>query len=230
MSPVAGALLVNKIMPIIMAMVPQVVKPVEPDDTEELVQDTVAQAARMLHSAEEQGKTVHPSGIAYFAIQRAKSGRRSTGGGRVDALCPAARLDGHVAISYLDAELPCGHEDDGSMSLHDVLAAPQEDPAQEAARSLDWGALMGTLDSRERSLVRALVKGDKQQALARRFGVNPATITQLKRKLARRVREQWGEDVFTDIACKPRWHASLAVNTERDAARHNRALAQQAVA
>ena len=61
MSPYAGAMLVEKIMPIILAMVPQSVRPVGPDDTEELVQDTVAAAARMLHSAEENGKPVHLS-------------------------------------------------------------------------------------------------------------------------------------------------------------------------
>ena len=132
MSPAAGMLLVDQIVPIIEGTVPRSVMPVGSEDAGELVQDTVAMAAGLVESCENRGKPIYPSSVAYYAIQHAKHGRRSYGATRTDALCPAAQLDEHVSLSSLDEPIPV--EDEHDLTLHDLLAGPAEDPAQKAAR------------------------------------------------------------------------------------------------
>ena len=79
MSPAAGLVLVQEIAPRIQAAVPRTVKPVGAEDFGEVVADTIAMAAKMVESCEAQGKPIYASSIAYFSIQAAKEGRRSTG-------------------------------------------------------------------------------------------------------------------------------------------------------
>jgi len=77
MTAYAGELLVSQILPIITATVPQVARPVGAETFGELVQDTLAIAAQMVESCEVRGKQIIPNSVAYYAIQRAKHGRRS---------------------------------------------------------------------------------------------------------------------------------------------------------
>lgn len=78
MSPQAGMILINEIMPRLRAAVPRTVCPVVgAEDPEELVQDAAAIASAMLHSAEARGRPLKPACVAYYAIQALRSGRRS---------------------------------------------------------------------------------------------------------------------------------------------------------
>ena len=52
MSSSAGLLLVQEIVPRIEAVIPRSVKQVGSEDVQEVTQDAIAMAARMLHSAE----------------------------------------------------------------------------------------------------------------------------------------------------------------------------------
>ncbi len=94
MSPQAGWLLVNEIVPRLKSSISTSVRPVGCEDMAELVQDGTAIAAKMLHSAEAQGKLVSAGNIAYYAVQHLKSGRRSTGYHKTDPLHAAAQLSG----------------------------------------------------------------------------------------------------------------------------------------
>ncbi|MCX7010601.1 MAG: hypothetical protein NTY53_25715, partial [Kiritimatiellaeota bacterium] len=73
----AGLLLVNEVAPLIRGAVPRVVRPVGCEDAEELVQDALCSAAQMIEASELNGKKLYPSSIAFYAIQRARVGRRS---------------------------------------------------------------------------------------------------------------------------------------------------------
>jgi hypothetical protein len=64
MSPQAGWLLVNEIVPRLKSSIATSVRPVGCEDMEELVQDGTAIAATMLHSAETQGKQVMWRGMS----------------------------------------------------------------------------------------------------------------------------------------------------------------------
>ena len=83
------------------------------DDAEELYQDGLAIAAQMLDSAEKRGKKVTAGNIAWYASKQLSTGRRSNYGGRMDALSPAAQLDGNVQLSSLQHEVARAHDPEG---------------------------------------------------------------------------------------------------------------------
>ena len=61
MSPEAGWLLVDQIVPRLRAVIPRSVLCVGSEDHEELVQDATCLAARIMHNGEQKGKRVpHP--------------------------------------------------------------------------------------------------------------------------------------------------------------------------
>ena len=79
MSPQAGYILQDQVVPCLRSAIPNVCHCVGSEDAQELIQDSIALAARLMHNVEAQGKTVNPGNIAYYTIQHIKSGRRSTG-------------------------------------------------------------------------------------------------------------------------------------------------------
>ena len=64
MSPAAGDLLVEHIAPRLRSAIPNCVYPVGAEDAEELVQDAIVIAAKMLDNVERSGKSVTPGNIA----------------------------------------------------------------------------------------------------------------------------------------------------------------------
>lgn len=209
MSPRAGALLTEEIMPIIVAVVPGQVRPVACEDHAELIQDALATAAMMLEALERAGKEPIAKSVAYYSVQRVKSGRRSYGSGRTDVLSAAAQLDGRAVMMSLDDVDDRQDEHHDGMSLGDQLAATVEDPATIAARSVDWDELEDHLDRRECQVVQGLSIGQGSSELARSFRVSPARVTQIKRDIGSKIRECWGDDALQDLGRMPTWKASL---------------------
>ncbi len=77
MSPRSAWLLQEEIVPRLKSAVPQTVSFIGSEDAEELVQDSIAMAAKLLHNVDKAHKRVTPGNIAYYTIQHMKSGRRS---------------------------------------------------------------------------------------------------------------------------------------------------------
>jgi len=75
-----------------------------------------------------------PRSVAYYTIQRLKSGRRSQYAGRLDAMCPAAKLDEQVVLSDMDATVLS--ESGEELTFGDMLAGNDDDAATLAARDL----------------------------------------------------------------------------------------------
>ena len=70
MTTTAGQLLLNQIMPLIMAAIARgAVKPVGTEDPAELQAEGIALAAALLDSAEAKGKCVTAGNVAFYAIQ-----------------------------------------------------------------------------------------------------------------------------------------------------------------
>ena len=222
MSPYCGEILVGSVGPIIAATVHRAIKPVGSETFEELVQDGMAIAAGMLDSAERRGQPLLAKSTAYYALQQLKTGRRSTGATRTDAMCPAAQLDDNVTVASMDEVVP-GDEGDGELSLHELLAAPAEDPAHQAARELDWSELMGDMSERDIALLRTTINGDSLGLLAQQFGVSAPRITQIKREIGEQIRLRWGKTALADVARAPAWAGSINAAHERQACRHARA-------
>jgi hypothetical protein len=72
-------MLQEEIAPRLKSAVPQVVPFIGSEGAQELVQDSIAMASKMLVNVERSRKKVTPGNVAYYAIQHLKSGRRSTG-------------------------------------------------------------------------------------------------------------------------------------------------------
>ena len=228
MTAYAGELLVSQIMPIITATVPQVVRPVGAESYDELVQDTVATAAQMVESCEVRGRQIIPNSVAYYAIQRAKHGRRSQSAARMDVMCPAAALDSQVAMDYLDDVVGEG-EFGEPLTLHDVLANHDEDPSQTAAREIDWAELLKDFNVRDIAVLHYTVNGGRLDKLAKQFGVSSARLSQLKRELGKQVKIRWGDDALENVMRLPAWAGNVNANREHQACVHDRALEARAV-
>ena len=226
MSPATARMLIEQVLPRIKSAVPNSVKRVGCEDVDELIQDTAAQAAYALESCENRGVPIYPASVAYYAVQRAKSGRRSYGATRTDAMCPACQLDGNSTLASMDEHLPCDDEDAGA-TLHDVLSNDTEDPSQIAGRELDWESLLADLDDRELAIVEATANGDKLDRLASRFHISAPRITQIKQAIGKQVKARWGSTVLADIARSPRWSSSLMATWQRELCRHARSKASE---
>jgi len=88
MSPQAGWILQEEIAPRIAGAVPRSILCVGAEDSQELVHDGIAMAAKMVDSLEQRGKLdkVTPGNVAYYTLQHLKSGRRANGSSRVDVM------------------------------------------------------------------------------------------------------------------------------------------------
>ena len=226
MTAAAAEMLVREILPRIASAAPRILKRGGTEDDPELVQDGLVQAVDAIESLETRGQPLYASSIAFYTLQRLKSGRRANYAGRADAMSVAAQLDGRSALSSMDAPMPSDIEGD-ELTLHDVLSNDTEDPSQIAGRKLDWDELLGTLTDRELAIVEASANGDKLDRLASRFHISPPRITQIKQAIGKQVKARWGSTVLADIARSPRWASSLMANWQRDLCRHARAKANE---
>ena len=215
----AGMLLVNEIAPLIRGAVPRVVRPVGCEDAEELVQDALCTAAQMIEASERSGKKLFPSSIAFYAIQRAKVGRRSGYAGEMDAMSSAARLRCLVGVETM--ELPVGAEDAEEYTLHDALADPHaEDPAQVAARELDWSELLEDMNQRDVAILKMAAGQVTNGELSRRWRITASRVSQIKRELGRQIKLRWGDSALVDAMAEPRWlRSNLRCTRERWACR-----------
>src|SRR5450830_1248283 len=203
MSPYAGSLLLQ-IMPLIKATVMRTIKPVGCEDHEEIVQDATAMAANMLDSCERNGKTLIPKSVAYYAVQAAKSGRRSTYGGRSDACSSAAHKDRRAVLVSMDEPLEIGGDDE--TTLGDMLADKHDDPATLGARNMDWNELMAKLDDRSVDIINGMAQGMMNNEVAKTLKISAPRVCQIKRKIAGQIRQEWGDNF---IANKPAWRRML---------------------
>ena len=204
MSPYAGMILLEQVMPLIRAAIGRgIAQPVGCEDIAELVQDGIAQAAAMIEGSEKAGKELHPKSVAWYAVQSIKSGRRSTCITRTDAMAPGTYLDKRVELSSLDAPVE-SDDDTQEMSLHDLLAGDGESADVAAGRRLDWEDVLPTFDDRCQSILRETAEGYRTGELARKHGVSAPRIVQIRREAGEGIREAWGNDAGSAMS-EPDW-------------------------
>ncbi|MCB1085725.1 MAG: hypothetical protein KDM63_01660 [Verrucomicrobiae bacterium] len=222
MSPHAGWMLLEEIAPRLKAASSYLPK-VGADDAEELLQDGMAIAARLLDSAERQGKQVAASSIAYYTLCQLRTGRRSTYGGRADVLSPAAQLDGRSHLTSVEAEMN-DPETGESISLGEALACNDEDPSLAAARNLDWLSFLQAEDPMTGLMIGAFARGDTMRDLKEVTGLSDSGISSRKRQMAARLLEHFGADsiktCIADAGRDPSWMADLIAEREFEACQH----------
>ena len=84
MSPQAGWILQEEVVPRLRSSIPRAVRCVGAEDAEELIQDATVIAAKMIIRAESLGKLgkITPGNFAYYTLQHCKAGRRAMGSPR----------------------------------------------------------------------------------------------------------------------------------------------------
>ena len=211
-----------EIVPRLRATLPNAVCLVGCEDTEELIQDATAIAAKILDSVEARQRAATPGNIAYYATKLTRQGRRSTGQRQNDPLDPLTQLSGRCRLVSLDAPLTSETDGEEIMCLHDSLAAKTEDQAMTAARRLDWDRLMSCLDAMTREVLRCLTQGEDLTSLVPKLKRRRSSLQTDKMRLARLVREHLGEDVLARVQEQPRWQDSLEASRARVACRYER--------
>jgi len=211
MSPAVQELFMNEIAPLLIATVPRVVVAVGAEDADELVQDALVSACRAVHQLEQSQRPIVPRSVAYYTIQRLKTGRRSTGAGRTDVMSPGCQLDGHSRVMSLDQPVNSGDGDeDERLTLGELLSSRRDDPSQAAARHADWGEFMTMLDAPQRYIVQATARGERVTDQATRLGVSPPAVCQRRDTIARRALAFWGDAVLQDVSRMPLWRRQQA--------------------
>jgi hypothetical protein len=219
MSPMMEEMLVTEVVPRLRAVAHSIPK-VGCEDDEEITQDATLMAIRMMASAEESRKAFTAGNIAYYAARAARSGRRSYYSGRSDVLSPGCQIDGKARHESLDNEyeFDCGE----TGSLHDVIApfefqGEESDPAEEAARNLDWETFLATRPPRQRIAVRVLAEGGTMREAGKRSGLCDSAALLLKRRIATDLLEFFGPDVIRRLldGTRPDWESDLRMSRER---------------
>jgi DNA-directed RNA polymerase specialized sigma24 family protein len=234
MSPHAGYLLQEEVVPRLASAIPNAVAFIGSEDAEELIQDATAIAAKIMHNAELSGKQVvkraggpnnnaiTAGNVAYYTIEKLRTGRRSTGSTIVDVHGSGTQIRGNTRLASLDEEVPTGEDGLEVLQLHDVLSNDQEDPATKAARKMDWDSFMAGLSERDLAVIQCLVDGEKLSTLARALGCCGATLSKRKHRLAKAIAEFMGGDILIQIRRQPGWKDCLTATRERLACRDER--------
>jgi DNA-directed RNA polymerase specialized sigma24 family protein len=217
MSPAAALILEMQIYPIIRNTIPRKAKPMGSEDYQELVQDTTATAAAMIDAMEKSGKKPIPSSIAYYSIQRTKSGRRSYGDNRTDVMNPGYLMDNESSVCSMQA--PVGGEDE-DFTVVDMIASKSEDISARVLRQIDWAAFVKTLEARKRKIVEMLMLGFTTSDIARLLKVTSARIVQLKREIAQDIRKFMGDSILNDIGSESVWQRDIRCLRERNEWKH----------
>jgi hypothetical protein len=224
MSPQTGWILNDEIVPRLCGAIPNSVLCVGAEDPQELVQDGITMAAKMIDRVESQGKLgkVTPSNIAYYTIQHLKSGRRANGSRSVDVLGSNTQLNGSTKLHSLNEVVSVSEAGDEIFELQDVISQDHEDPSVKACRNLDWQAFMASLNKLEQLLVECLVNGLGIREAAELAHVSYWTMREYREKIAVKLLEFMGVDILKDIAQLPHWKIGLHCERELMACRAER--------
>ena len=221
MSPQAGWILQDQVVPRLRSSI-KAVKSVGAEDDEELIQDGAVMAAAIMHRNELRGKQVTPGNIAYYTLQHLKSGRRVNGSSVIDVMAPGTQLNGNTRLnsfSEVVSESEAGYE---IFELQDVISNDQEDSSIQAARKLDWDSFITGLNQMERLVVEFLSAGQTLRAAARKVGLSDSTTQSYRKKIAVKLIEFMGADILSDITHRPHWRIGLDCEREQLACRQDR--------
>jgi hypothetical protein len=222
MSPMMEDRLVKEVMPRLRAAAYSIPK-IGCEDDEEIVQDATLMAVRMMESAEKSGQQFTAGNMAYYAARAARSGRRSYYTGRCDVMSPACQIDGRARLESLDDEIEFENGESGDVgSLHDIVVpldyqGQEPDPAEEAARNIDWAEYLANHPPRHRTAISILLEGGTMREAGKRCGLKDSAAANLKRRIAGDLIEFFGLDVIRRLldGTRPGWESDLRMTRER---------------
>ena len=146
------------------------------DAIEDVVADSTAQFARLASRGRAHFWLVAP--VARYAVRCRVAGRRlGTALNKHDVLSPVPRAGARVAsLDSLAGSDPAAWR-------ATVADSRRTDPAEAAAFRVDFEAWLGGLTDRSREVALALTEGDTTGELARKLGVSPGRVSQIRAEL-----------------------------------------------
>jgi hypothetical protein len=149
----------------------------------ELVAEVVARAYAAYVRLAKQGRA-HPgyaTPLALFSIKQVNSGRRMGTKLNVnDISSPYAQLTKGINVARLDR-----YDDHQAAWKEVVVEDKRSGPAETAIVRIDFAAWLKTLSPKTRRIAKVLASGETTGGTARRFGVSPSRISQLRVQLKR---------------------------------------------
>jgi hypothetical protein len=146
------------------------------------IAEMVAICWKQYARAAQQGKDVgrFVSVLATFAARHVRSGRRLCGQERgKDALSPLAQ----TRHGFVVQALPAYSTLSGNSVFEALANNTQTPPAEQAAFRIDFPEWLSTLGARNRDLAGDLMVGERTRDTARKYGLCPARVSQLRREL-----------------------------------------------
>ncbi len=218
MSPESSHLLLHEVAPRIGSAARHCIRFVGSEDHQEITQDTIVQAAVILINAEANHKKITAGNAAFYALQKAKSGRRAAGYSNADVLASATQLNGRSKLYSMEHAIPIADESSEEFAFSELFESDQEDPATLTARKLDWQDFLGTQTDKGRAIVHCLAEGGSLQSVATKFKVTISTMQYHKRRLTKSIKEFFGADILAQAVKPPEWKTNLLALRERHTA------------
>ena len=190
---------------------PLVVQPVGAEDHDELIQDGLAIAWLNVQSLVRRGRRIIPKSVAYYAIQRLKSGRRSYGGSRTDVMSPGCQIDGKSRLVPLHGPIQGWYDELDQPTLRDHLEGHFPGPAAVACQKIDWETFLLRLSPPQRWVLAHTEMGLGTKAQALILGVSPSRIARIKRHIATIAKQFWGDSMLRDAVVVPERQVLLPV-------------------
>jgi hypothetical protein len=151
-----------------------------PDRKEEFVQETAAVCWLWFGRLVRRGKdpTCFSSSLAGFAVRFVRAGRKLTGAESCqEVLSPWTQS----RYGFEVRSLPEGSSDVAWLeSLRDNSRSPVAD---QAAFRVDFPRWLRRQSSRDRRIIRKMLRGERTQDLARKYHLSPGRISQMRREL-----------------------------------------------
>jgi hypothetical protein len=153
----------------------------DPDSRDECVQEAVANALVAFVRLVDQQKTdvAFPPALARFAVAQIRDGRRVGNRRNVrDVLSPYAQKRKRLHIKRLDR-----FDQTRGQWIEAVLEDDRTPIADQVAFRCDFPVWLDSLPVRDRQIAQALAVGHGTGDVAKRFGVSPGRISQLRREM-----------------------------------------------
>src|SRR5205823_6377173 len=131
-----------------------------------------------------------------YTLLHLKSGRRSGGSGRTDALASTTQLDHKSCVLSLETEVGYDPELDEPIRLGEMLTCSHDDPSMAAGRNLDWEKFIDTHDYRYGVIIKTTADGGSMVEVAKEVHLGYASAIALKNKLADDLREWMGAEAI----------------------------------
>lgn len=151
-----------------------------PHRKEDFISEAVSLAWKWYVRLIKRGKDPHqfPSALATFAARAARSGRRLVGQEKgKDVLSPRARQRHDFAVG----SLPSSSTLNGNVWDEALMDNTQSAVPDQVCFRLDFPVWRKTRCARDRRLIDDLMRGEPTLAAARKHGLSPARVSQLRR-------------------------------------------------